>query len=244
MFDEVVDPHIRIIKKSNIEEFLGKIKAFKDLSKESIRLLDKRIQKLKFKKGEILFTEFDEARGVFFVDHGIVKLTKLDENGNEIIVCIKKEGEIFAEACLFNEQMSNYPATATMVQAGEIFFLNTEKLEQELLHSPELGVRIIHYMSEALRDMTLSLRDVTMLDVQTKTIKTLEKLARKFGERVHNEVHVELPVTVQEFASLVGSSRESVSRVFSKLKKEGIIVASGKKIIIPDWNHFCSLTTK
>lgn len=244
MNDEMVDPHIRVIRKSNIEDFLRKIKAFKDLPKESIKILDKRVIKTKYKKGEVLFTEFEEAKGVYFVDTGIVKLTKQDENGNEIIVCMKKDGEIFAEACLFNNQLSCYPATATMVSEGEIFFLNTEKLEEEIIHSPELGVRMIHYMSDALRDMTLSLRDVAMLDVYTKTVKTLEKLAKKFGELKSNAMHLELPITVSELATLVGSSRESVSRVFSKLKKEKIIEVSGKNIFIPDWEGFCSIANK
>lgn len=244
MKTEMIDPHIRVIKKSNIEDFLGKITAFKDLPKESIKILDKRVMKSKYKKGEHLFTEFDKAKGVFFVDTGIVKLTKQDENGNEIIVCMKKQGEIFAEACLFNKERSCYPATATMVQDGEIYFLNTEKLEEEIIHSPELGVRMIHYMSDALRDMTLSLRDVAMLDVYTKTVKTLVKLANKFGEIDGNQMHLELPITVQELATLVGSSRESVSRVFTRLKKEEVMEVSGRNITIYDWDGFCSLSNK
>jgi CRP/FNR family transcriptional regulator len=54
-------------------------------------------------------------------------------------------------------------------------------------------------------------------------------------------MHLELPITVQEFSTLVGTSRESVSRVFSRLKKEGIIEITGRKIVIVDWCKFCSL---
>ncbi|EFV78026.1 MULTISPECIES: Crp/Fnr family transcriptional regulator [Cytobacillus] len=224
-----------------IDEFLGKIEIFKELPSESIQLIDKRIIKKSYLKGERIMSEYDVAKGVYFVHSGIVKLTKQDEHGNELIVCIKKKGEIFAEANLFNQTGQTYPATGTMVQDGEIYFLNTDDLEQELLYSPEMAVQIIRYMSESLRDMTSILRDIALLDVYSKTVRTLERLAEKFGANHCNRMHLELPITVQEFSTLVGTSRESVSRVFSRLKKEGIIEITGRKIVIVDWCKFCSL---
>ncbi|MCS0789127.1 Crp/Fnr family transcriptional regulator [Cytobacillus firmus] len=224
-----------------IDEFLGKIEIFKELPSESIQLIDKRIIKKAYLKSERIMSEYDVAKGVYFVHSGIVKLTKQDEHGNELIVCIKKKGEIFAEANLFNQTGQTYPATGTMVQDGEIYFLNTDDLEQELLYSPEMAVQIIRYMSESLRDMTSILRDIALLDVYSKTVRTLERLAEKFGANHCNRMHLELPITVQEFSTLVGTSRESVSRVFSRLKKEGIIEITGRKIVIVDWCKFCSL---
>ncbi|MGJ7920668.1 Crp/Fnr family transcriptional regulator [Neobacillus sp. LXY-4] len=242
MSNKAIDSHLAIEKGFLVEEFLGKIDVFKNLPKKTVHLLDKRIMRKGYKKGEQIISEFEEARGVFFVHSGIVKLTKQDEQGNEIIVCIKKKGEIFAEACLFNQNANLYPATARMVQEGEVYFLNTDDLEAELMKSPEMAVQIIRYMSEQLRDFTSILRDMALLDVYTKTMKTLERLAEKFGANHCNRVHIEIPLTVHEFASLVGTSRESISRVFSRLKKDGVIDVQGKKIIILDWCHFCSLT--
>jgi CRP/FNR family cyclic AMP-dependent transcriptional regulator len=244
MNDEVLDLNgsVSVHEKVLVEDFLRKIDVFKNLPKKSVQLLDKRVVKKDYKKGEQIISEYEEAKGVFFVLSGIVKLTKQDEQGNEIIVCIKKKGEIFAEACLFNHKAKCYPATARMIQAGTIYFLNTDDLEAELIKSPELAVQMIRYMSEQLRDMTSILRDVALLDVYAKTIKTLERLAGRFGSKVSNRMHIEIPLTVQEIASLVGTSRESISRVLSRLKKDEVIKVQGKKIIIQDWCHFCSLT--
>ncbi|MEH7123342.1 Crp/Fnr family transcriptional regulator [Bacillus sp. JJ1532] len=229
------------VRQSDIEHFLEKIEIFKDLPKESYQLLHKRISKKPYKKGEKVISEYDKAEGIFFVHSGIVKLTKQDDQGNEMITCIKKKGEVFAEACLFNEEGTCYPATATMIQDGEVYFLKTEDLEQEFLVSPELAVQMIRYMSVQLRDFTSILRDVALLDVYMKTVRALERLAEKFGANHCNRMHIELPITVQEFSTLVGTTRESVSRVFSKLKKDGLLEISGKNIIITDWCRFCSL---
>ncbi|PLR81596.1 Crp/Fnr family transcriptional regulator [Bacillus canaveralius] len=229
------------VRPTDIEDFLRKIEVFKNFPRQSIQVIDKQIIKKSYKKGEQIISEYDEAQGVFFVHSGIVKLTKQDEEGNEIIVCMKKKGDIFAEACLFNQAGSHYPATAKMVKDGEISFLNTVDLEYELMLSPELSIEIIRYMSAELREMISIMRDLALLDVYTKTLKTLERLAAKFGATRCNRMHIELPITVQEFASLVGTSRESVSRVFSKLRKDGIIDVRSKEIVIIDWCRFCSL---
>lgn len=224
----------------NIEEFLTKVDVFKNLPSQSIQLIDKRIRKISYKKGEVIMSEFEQAKGVYFVHSGIVKLTKQNEQGNELIICIKKKGEIFAEACLFNYGDTTYPATGTMIQEGEVYFLNTADLEQELLLYPEMAIQMIRYMSESLRDLTTIMRDVVLLDVYTKTIKTLERLAERFGASERNRMHIELPLTIQEFSTLIGTSRESVSRVFSSLRKDGLIEIKEKRIIVTDWCKFCS----
>lgn len=223
-----------------VEDFLNQIEVFKNMPSQSLQLIDKRIKKMLFKKGDRIMSEFEVAKGVFFVRSGIVKLTKQDEHGNELIVCMKKKGDIFAEACLFNDGQLTYPATGTMLKEGEIYFLHTDDLEQELILSPEMAVEMIRYMSVALRDLTSIMRDIALLDVYTKTMRTLERLAEKFGANRCNKMYIELPITIQEFSTLVGTSRESVSRVFSKLRKDGMIDIKEKQIIITDWCKFCA----
>jgi CRP/FNR family transcriptional regulator, cyclic AMP receptor protein len=226
-----------------MEDFLSKIVIFKDLSEKSISHIAKRIQTLAFKKGDQVISEDEVAKGVFFVHSGAVKLTKQDENGNEIIVCMKQMGDVFAEACLFSKTSELYPATATMLQDGQVFYLDKLELEKGLHEYPELAVQMIQYMSDSLREMTSTLRDVALLDVYAKTVKTLERLGNKFNTSI-SRWNIEIPLTIQEFATVVGTTRESVSRVFSKLKKEGIIEMKSRKIIILDMCRLCALMNR
>ncbi|WML46304.1 Crp/Fnr family transcriptional regulator [Neobacillus sp. PS3-40] len=235
----VTEPHLTVYQHDKAQDFLRKIVIFKDLSPKSLKVIENQTQTLSFKKGEQIFSEVDEAQGVFFVKSGVVKLSKQAEDGNEIIVCLKQTGEVFAEACLFSKIQECYPATATMMQEGVIYFLDKLALEKELYNYPELAIQMISYMSEQLREMTSTLRDVVLLDVYAKTIKTLERLGRKFSHS--QRCDIEIPLTVQEFANVVGTSRESVSRVFSKLKKQEMIDLRARKIIILDWCKFCTL---
>jgi CRP/FNR family transcriptional regulator, cyclic AMP receptor protein len=234
------EPNLSVYQELNKEELLRKIVIFKDLSPKSLQLIEKRVVIIELKKGERIISEDEEARGVFFVHSGAVKLTKEDENGNEIIVCVKQKGDIFAEACLFTRNIEYYPAKATMLENGKLFFLDKQELEKDIAEHPELAMQMISYMSEALRDMTSQLRDTALLDVYAKTVRTLERMGRKFNHD-GKRWGIEIPLTVQEFATIVGTTRESVSRVFSKLKKEDMIELRSRKIIILDWCKFCTL---
>ncbi|MDR6999429.1 Crp/Fnr family transcriptional regulator [Neobacillus niacini] len=238
--ESVNDPHLVVLRTEKTEDFLRKIVIFQDLSPSSLKLVEKRVQTFSFKKGERVMSEDDVARGVYFIYSGAVKLTKQDENGNEVIVCIKQKGDVFAEACLFTQKTQCYPATATMLEDGKILFLNKNELERDLYDYPELAIQMIRYMSDSLREMTAQFRDVALLDVYAKTVKTLERLGKKFNTG-QNRWNIEIPLTVQEFATVVGTSRESVSRVFSKLKKQEMIDMKSRKIIILDWCRFCTL---
>ncbi|HYK74806.1 MAG TPA: Crp/Fnr family transcriptional regulator [Pseudoneobacillus sp.] len=238
---ERIDPHLSIIPFAEVEPFMRKVEIFKHLPTNVLAEIVKRTQKTEYKKGQRIIVEETEAEGVFFITAGSVKLTKQNEHGNEIIVCIKKKGDIFAEACLFNQKNTCYPATAAMLEDGEIVFLNKRDLENELLCQPELAIQMIRYMSEQLQEFTSTLRDIALLDVYAKTVRTLEKLAEKFRGDPFNRYNIEIPLNVQEFATVVGVSRESISRVFSKLKKDGLIDLRERKIIILDWCMFCAL---
>ncbi|MFZ7942462.1 Crp/Fnr family transcriptional regulator [Neobacillus sp. 19] len=238
--DYLNDPNFAVYKGAKHRDLLKKIVIFKDLSDKSLRVIEKRIQTYEFKKGKQIIAEDEAAKGVYFVASGSVKLTKQDENGNEIIVCIKQKGDIFAEACLFTRKTEYYPATAVMLQDGEILYLDKYELERDLFNHPELAMQMICYMSDALREMTSQLRDVALLDVYAKTVKSLERLGNKFNTG-KNRWEIEIPLTVQEFATVVGTTRESVSRVFSKLKKDGIIDLKSRKIVILDWCSLCTL---
>jgi CRP/FNR family transcriptional regulator len=68
-----------------------------------------------------------------------------------------------------------------MLQDGQLFFLDKLELEKGLHEYPDLAVQMIEYMSDALREMTSTLRDVALLDVYAKSVKTLERLGNKFN---------------------------------------------------------------
>ena len=217
-FDSLNEPNLAIYHGAVQADVLRKIVIFRDLSPKSLAMIEKRIQTLDLKKGEQIISEAEVAKGVYFVHSGAVKLTKQDENGNEIIVCVKQKGDVFAEACLFSKRAEYYPATATMLQDGRVLFLDKLELERDLSNNPELSMQMISYMSDALREMTSQLRDIALLDVYAKTVKTLERLGNKFNTGL-NRWDIEIPLTIQEICNRRRNDKRKRKSCLFEVKK-------------------------
>ncbi len=208
---------------------------------DCFQCLENKVIKKKYSRGEVVISEFEEGRGVFFILSGLVKLTKLDKNGNELIVSLKTRGDIIAESSLFNKREYLYTNTATIIREGEILYLNTSFFEAELKACPLLTEKVIQNMGEQIEEFSARLFERAYLDIYSNLLITIEKLSKKFGRRLNNKIYIDLPISVYDLSLLVGATRESTSRAFSKLKSTNLIEIKKKRIIILDWNRFRAL---
>jgi CRP/FNR family transcriptional regulator len=203
--------------------------------------LENKVIRKRYSRGEVVISEFEEGHGVFLILSGLVKLTKLDKHGNELIISLKTRGDVIAESSLFNKHKYHYTNTATMIHEGEILYLNTSFFEAELKACPLLAEKVIQNMGEQIDEFSTRLFEQAYLDIYTNLLITIEKLSKKFGRRLNNKIYIDLPISVYDLSLLVGATRESTSRAFSKLKNTNLIEIKKKRIIILDWNRFRSL---
>jgi len=223
------------------DEFLKSIPILKNMPEFIISNLGSKVKSASYKKGDYIFHEYEEAKAVFFVKSGIVKIKKMNHEGKEIVVGIKRIGSIFAENSLFSEPATPYYGTAQTLEHTEVLFLMTSDLEEMIAMNPSLSVEMIRLMGSELRFFTSILRDLALLDVYTKTVKTLERLAHEFGKETDNGVKIEIPLTIQDLANIIGSTRESISRVVTKLKQQGFVTIEEKTITINNWYNFSEM---
>lgn len=208
---------------------------------DCFQCLENKVIKKKYFRGEVIISEFKEGRGVFFILSGLVKITKLDKNGKELIVSIKSRGDVISESVFFNKREYLYTNTATMIHQGEILYINTSFFEAELKACPLLTQKVIQNMSEQIEEFSTRLFEKSYLDIYSNLITTIEKLAKKFGKGLNNKIYIDLPISVYDLSLLIGATRESTSRAFSKLKSTQLIEIKEKRIIILDWNRFRTL---
>lgn len=219
-------------------QFLKGIPFLKDLPDHVIRDLSTKIKAVTYKKGEFIYHETDLAKAVFFIKSGLVKIKKINHEGKEFVFSIKRAGNIFAETSLFTDKSTTYSGTAQAAEKTEVLFILASDFEEIISMNPSLSVEVIRLMGKQLRFSTSILRDVATLDIYSKTVKTIERLAREFGTKTNDEVKIEVPLTIQDLANIIGSTRESVSRVVSKLKKQDIVTVDERTIIINNWDEF------
>lgn len=205
---------------------------FSLLTEKELDLIDEIASTTKFKKGEYIFFEGEAGNKFFIIKSGKVKLTKMIKNGDEQILNIFSKNDIIAEIVAFDK--GNYPASALTMTAAEVIVFAQSELENLILKHPSIGLKLLREMSGRLRRAQQNVRDLALKNSSARVAGLLIFLAEKYGTNKKNQIVLDIALTQAELANMIGSSRETVSRVLGKFEAESLIQTSRKKIIIKD----------
>jgi CRP/FNR family transcriptional regulator len=211
-------------------EVLKKIPFFNGLPEPDLKKIAQIVSEKSYEKGSIIFGEGDPGRYLYFVERGKVKVFRTYEDGKEHIVHILGDGDIFGEASLFND--IDYPASASSYEDSSIGTIRNSDIEKLIRENPELSLRLIKLMSRKLVFAQQKIRDLTFNDVFSRTASQIFKLSGDYGKKSNRGIIVDVPVTRQELADMVGTTRETVSRVISRLKKDESIDEENDRLLI------------
>ncbi|MBM7624138.1 Crp/Fnr family transcriptional regulator [Sporohalobacter salinus] len=207
---------------------------FATLSEKHLEKIVNLMINREYKEEEVIFFEEEKGKGLFFIKSGKVKIAKMVETGEEQILHILKQGEIFAEVVLFDG--GNYPATAIAMEDSQIGILRNKDIEELITEVPEIALEILKVMSKRLRRAQQTIRNLGLKNTESRTASILLQLAKEhgIGSRDNNQVEINLSLSQQELANLVGATRETISRVLGKLKEKNLIANSRQQIVIKD----------
>jgi len=194
---------------------------FKDLNEESLQKIYKIWHEKEYKKGSIIFMEGDPGVAFYYIISGKVKLYTTSCDGREHIINIFGDGCVFGEATLLTG--IDYPATAETLEDSKIGVLKNNDLENLIKEDTSLALEIIKVLSRRLIMASRVIRNMAFKDTAQRTAAALFELSQNHGVNTHDGIELNLEITRQELADVVGASRESISRVLSRLKKNGII---------------------
>lgn len=213
-------------------EVLKKVPFFEDLTDAELSMIAAVMTEKAFARNELIFLEDDPGEGMFIIRQGRVKVSKSSADGREQILHILKEGDIFAEVVLFDQGV--YPATAEAVEETRVWLLRNGDMEVLLQNHPKLAVKLLRLMGRRLRQAQLLIRDLALHDTCGRLAGLLLRFARREGERTERGIVLDLDLTRQELASMIGTSRETVARILSRFQREGLLELDKQKIVIRD----------
>ena len=215
-----------------MELILRKIPLFRELDeREFEKILQIAIPHTYQRKANV-FMEGEARTAVFFIQEGIIKIYKTDINGNEQIVNFLKKGDMFPHVGFFDQ--SPYPATAEVVEAAELIAIPIQLFEQTLLEVPSISIKVMRVLGSKILELQHKLQAFSVHDINYRIISILLRIAHEHGKKNGNTIQIDIPLTHQEFANLVGSTRETVNRLFNQLKKDEMISIDRKRITILD----------
>jgi len=179
-----------------------------------------------FPKNAVIINEGDHSDSLYVILEGRVKVFVSDESSKEVILNIQGPGEYFGELALIDDTPRS--ASVMTIEKSRLVLVTRQAFERCLAENPSLAVKLIRMLVRRIRSLNVNGKDLALLDVYGRVARTLIKLAvDEDGTLI-----IKQRLTHQEIASMVGASREMVSRIMRDLVLGGYVVMEGKRMII------------
>ena len=180
-------------------------------------------------KDAYLFREGDPSEGFYVVRQGALNVHRVSATGKEQVIYICRAGESLAEASVAGE--GGYPANARALETTTIVVIPKRPFLALLAREPELGLRMLGSMSQHLRVLVGLVEDLTLKDVETRFLNWLLK---RCSPAADGAASVRLGLTKRMLAAELGTSGETLSRTFARLRAAKLLVVSGQTLRVPD----------
>jgi CRP/FNR family transcriptional regulator len=207
----------------DLTHLLRSCRLFADLDARELSALQQIAVRKEFRKGDTVFLEGDPSRGFYVVAAGAVKVFRLASDGRERVLHVIEAGETFAEAAMF---MDAYPATAEALAATTVVIVEKNGFKQLLTRDPKLNFKIIGTLVKWLNLMRNALTDLSLKEVPARFASYVLSLPAEPGKPI--------PVSISKttLAQMIGTTKETFSRLLARLSKAKILVYRGNQIII------------
>ncbi|HSN07639.1 MAG TPA: Crp/Fnr family transcriptional regulator [Hanamia sp.] len=202
--------------------------------------IDTHKQNFAYKKGEVIFEEGSEVKGIYFLYKGKVKVYRKWGLQKQLILHFAKEGDIIGYRGLGNENV--YPVSAAALEDSVLCFLDTSFFESTLRVNHEFTYKLMQFYANELQHAEKRMRNLAHMDVKGRVAETLLMLKKDFGENKNGFLNITL--TKQDLASFTGTTYETFFRIINELSKQKLVRMSGKDITISNPSKLEKLCSK
>lgn len=202
------------------------------LPSDDLELLTRNKLEQVYKKGEIIFREGAYPTGIFYIAGGKAKKYKVDKDAREQIIYVANTGELLGYHAILDED--RYPDSAAALEESKIVFIPKEDFLATLQQSEILSKRLLKTLSHEFTVLANSLTLFAQKSVRERLALHLIVMREKYKVNFQPGMPVEINLSRDDLASIVGTARENVVRVLSEFKEAGILATKGRKIIILD----------
>lgn len=184
-----------------------------------------------YPKGAVLFVEGQAPRGIFVLCKGRVKLSICSTEGKTLILKIAEPGEVLGLSATVSGK--TYELTAETIDPCQVNFVKREDFLRFLKDHADACFRVAEQLSDKYNTACREIRSLGLShSAAEKLAKLLLEWSSRSGENNKQEPRVRLSLTHEEIAQMIGTSRETVTRLFAELKKRQIVVARGATLVI------------
>ncbi|MBM7855100.1 CRP-like cAMP-binding protein [Desulfohalotomaculum tongense] len=195
-----------------------------------------------YSKGHNIFSAGEVSDRVYLIESGYVKIYRLSADGKRVTVgSMRSPGELMglAETLLGTERT----CFAGAITNSSLVVLHKNKFEELLARQPFLGIKISKLLAARMRDAEGIIHEMVAWQTPGRLALMLLKMGERAGVRTKNGIQINLPLTHEEIASMIGASRQTVTSLLNTFKREKSIVLENRNIIIADPDKLASWLT-
>lgn len=209
---------------------LDRVSFFSELDGPSLQQISQAMRKRTFRAGEAIFHRDDPGQVLYVIKEGRVRIRLTSAEGQEVALAVFGPGDSFGEMSILDSQPRS--ADAIAIDKVEVFTLQRNDFVSVVRAHPEIAVSVMKTLSERIRQANQMVEDLIFLDVYGRVAKKLLDLSKEYGVETDEGVKIDLRITQQELASMVGASRESVNKVMGYFTDKSYISTDKHKITI------------
>jgi len=206
--------------------------------KEWLPAIDAQRTNLHFKKGELLFREGEEMKGMYFIFSGTAKVHMQWGREKELIVRFARKGDIIGHRGLGRDTI--YPVSGTALEPVTACFIDLDFFNASLKVNPGFITQLMLFYAQELKESERNMRNLAHMPVKGRVANALLQLQQKFGLTPQGSISILL--SRQDLASYAGTTYETVFRIMNELAQDATIGVDGKHITILNTEKLSLLT--
>lgn len=183
------------------------------------------------RRSTTLFSQAQPAEAIYFLEDGLVKLTRTNETGGRIILSICGPGHLVGEEALSDEPQKYY-ADAEVLSTANVYRMTREAMASALSANAELGKAVTTYLIQRKLSLALKVELLCLHDVEYRILHYLAELSTLVKPLEDGDGY-QVPITQLELADLIGATRETTSTTLNQLERRGLVKLSRRLLTIP-----------
>ena len=223
-------------------DFLSTVPIFSDLNNEELLRISKLCSERDYPKGSMIILEEEFGDIIFIILTGTVKITRVNDEGKEVILSLLGPGEIFGEMAILDGEARS--ANALAQEDCDLLAIQKSEFISLLRKNFKISFALMGELAKRLRKSDQQIEALSLSDAEHRIGVSILNLAEDMGVIRKGQVTIEKLPFQQDIANMSGTSRETVSRVLKLFEDRHMITKVGHTVIIPDYAFFKRLFDK
>ena len=217
-------------------DHLRNVPIFSDLTDLDLKRIASKMVPREYEKGQMIILEESQGETFFIITNGAVKVTRLSDDGREVILAILGESDFFGEMSLLDG--AGRSANIVANESAQMLTLSRRNFLSCLESYPKIAISLLQELAIRLRKSDQQIESLSLSDSEQRIGITLIRLAEELGKIKHGHVSIKNLPYQQDIANMAGTSRETVSRTLKLLEEKLLVKRESRDLTIYNFDAF------